>query len=491
MSARLFACYTLVSELPQSNEHPPGRTTRRGKSSQHPILSLLQSLVHVESSSLGHTVEKKTVQFSAYEGSATRPPRDSVLGSHVPRHVNINAMVSALEQVNAMLCQSENDRKETLDCLQALSTFLNQIECAEEGKRLRDVCAKSMPFRWDPQRFRKAARLYHRDVEKLCQCMETNASLSEADVQLNLEKKLAESLGRAIRYHLRRFFNSIYGKVIEDPGLTEAPFRRQSKIHEILRMTLPSWYCAGAHSAVADGSISSVFALAIETIEREFGVEPFLALEFKVPDIPDSFCQSEASQRGLGGRAKTSLPESDVETILSETCAAQGFLAGAKACRFVTELLTWPGVDAEINRLGGWGIIEQCAKQFRDFHLDRVSPHEVHFVLLSDMMQLRERVQQCEQAMEHALNECTTALNDQWLRFDCDNTKKGKSVPIIGILRDLLLEGLKAHMFPTVAKPDYDNDKDCTSELTETECVDDTVASASDEKENCHIATLA
>lgn len=491
MSARLFACYTLVSELPQSNDHAPGRTTRRGHSSQHPILGLLQSFVHVESSSLGQTVEKKTVQFSAYEGSATRPPRDSVLGSHIPRHVNINAMVLALEQVNAMLRQSDNERKEALISLQALSKFLNQIEGAEEGRKLREVCAKSMPFHWDPQRFRKAARLYHRDVEKLCQCMENNASLNEADVQLNLEKKLAESLGGAIRYHLRRFFNSIYGRVIEDPGLTEAPFKRQSKIHEILRMTLPSWYNAGAHSAVADGSVSSVFALAIETIEREFGVEPFLAIEFKVPDIPESFCQSEVSQRGLCGRSKTSLSESDVETILSETCAAQGFLAGGKACRFVSELLNWPGVNEEITRLGGWGIIEQCAKQFRAFHLDRVSPHEVHFVLLSDMALLRERVQQCEQAMEHALERCTTALNDQWVRFDCDNTKKGKSVPIIGVLRDLLLEGLKAHMFPNVAKPEVDEQEDCTSAVTEVECLDDTLASAGDEKENCRIETLA
>ncbi|KAI2502199.1 hypothetical protein MHU86_12251 [Fragilaria crotonensis] len=319
-----------------------------------------------------------------------------------------------------------------------------------------------MPFHWDPQRFRKAARLYHRDVEKLCQCMENNASLNEADVQLNLEKKLAESLGRAIRYHLRRFFNSIYGRVIEDPGLTEAPFKRQSKIHEILRMTLPSWY----NAELIRQLLMDLFRLS-------------------------SRWQLKQLNRGLCGRSKASLSESDVETILSETCAAQGFLAGGKACRFVSELLNWPGVNEEITRLGGWGIIEQCAKQFRAFHLDRVSPHEVHFVLLSDMALLRERVQQCEQAMQHALERCTTALNDQWVRFDCDNTKKGKSVPIICVLRDLLLEGLKAHMFPNVAKPEVDEQEDCTSAVTEVECLDDTLASAGDEKENCQIETLA
>lgn len=479
MSARLFACFTIVSERAQSNEQPLGRTTRSGHCSQNPILGVLQSLVYVESSSLGQTVEKKTVQFSAYEGSATRPPRDSVLGSHVPRHVNINAMVSALEKMNTILDESENDRKETFLSLQALSVFLKKIGRYEEGRRLREACAKSMPFHWDPQRFEKAARLYHHDIEKICKCMENNERLVESDVQLNLEKKLAESLGRAIRYHLRRFFNSIYGTVIEDPGLTEAPFKRQSKINEILRMTLPSWYSQGPNSAVAEGSVSSVFALAIETIEREFGAEPFLALQFQVPSIPDGFCQSDASQRGVGGRTKTALSACDVETILSETSAAQGFLAGAKACRFVDELLNWPGVDGEITRLGGWGIIEQCAKQFRAFHLQRVSPNEAHFVLLSDMTLLRDRVRRCDVDMAHALKDCTTALNDQWVRFDCDNKKRGKSVPIIGILRDLLLEGLQAHMFPNVVKPDDDDQEDCTSAVMES---DDAVASADEDE---------
>jgi hypothetical protein len=59
----------------------------------------------------------------------------------------------------------------------------------------------------------------------------------------------------------------------EDPGLAEPTFKRQSKIHEILRMTLPAWYYVGTDSAVADGSISSIFSLAVETIDREFGAD--------------------------------------------------------------------------------------------------------------------------------------------------------------------------------------------------------------------------
>jgi hypothetical protein len=97
--------------------------------------------------------------------------------------------------------------------MQSLGMFLKQVEHADDGKAVRgQLCAKSMPFQWVPRRFQKAARLYRLDIEKLCQCLQNSTTLKEADVQLNLEKKLAESLGRAIRYHLRRFFNSIYGK---------------------------------------------------------------------------------------------------------------------------------------------------------------------------------------------------------------------------------------------------------------------------------------
>jgi hypothetical protein len=314
-----------------------------------------------------------------------------------------------------------------------------------------------MPFQWVPQRFQKAARLYRLDVEKLCQCLQNHNTLKEADVQLNLEKKLAESLGRAIRYHLRRFFNSIYGKVTEDPELAEPAFKRQSKIHEILRMTLPAWYYVASDSAVADGSVSSIFSLAVETIDREFGADIFLANDFHMPIIPKSFCSSDASQRGIE-RTCTVVSEDDVETVLSDVIAAQAFLTGAKACCFLTELLNWPGVDAEIARLGGWSIIEEFARQFHAFDLKRLSPHEGHFVLLSDMKMLQDRVKQCWAAMEHASKDCTAELNQQWVRFDCDNKKR--KLPLVATLRDLLLEGLKAHMFPNIAEPEEDGE-DC------------------------------
>jgi hypothetical protein len=460
MSSRLFACFTLVAKvtktegkieiLSQSRSDDEGRTaTRMSQFQQLPILPFLQSWVLVESSSLGPSVERKTVQFAAYEGSATQPPRDSVLGSHVPRHVNISAMVQAVEQMNLLLSKNEKNTL-IIDSLRSLSRFLQQVEDSITGEEWREECAKTMPFSWVPLRFQKAASLYRLDVDRICECIEGKSSLRDADVYLTLEKKLAESLGRAISYHLRRFFNLICGNVSEFPGLEEPVFKRQSKIHTLLQMNLPDWYAVPKDSAVMDGSISTVFSLAAETIARQFGVDAFEAQNFNIPLIPKQFCQHEACLRGLG---KAGLSEEDIEVITSEVLSAQGFLAGAKACKFISELLNWPGVDDEIRRLGGWSLIEDYAKTLRAYNLYRLSPYESHFILLSDVKEFTSRVSRCWGEMQTAAENCTSSLNALWVRLECDNTKKRKIFPIVNYFRDLLMDGLKAHMFPNLVAP--------------------------------------
>jgi hypothetical protein len=83
-----------------------------------------------------------------------------------------------------------------------------------DGKALRrDSVRKACPSSGFPEDSEKAARdCIAWMLKSSAKCLQNSTTLKEADVQLNLEKKLAESLGRAIRYHLRRFFNSIYGK---------------------------------------------------------------------------------------------------------------------------------------------------------------------------------------------------------------------------------------------------------------------------------------
>lgn len=454
MSSRLFACYTLVAEqesVVQSKDDTP-RMTRRRHSLQLPILKLLQAFVDVESSSLGSgNVEKRTVQFSAYDGSSTKPPRDSVLGSHGPRHQNIEAMVKGLTVVQELLQQGD-ERETVLSSLESLRTFLAKVESREDGKALRAICNKSMPIEWEAARFIKAARLYRQDIAGIHKALFQSMTLRESNVQLNLEKKLAESLGRAIRYHLRRLFNPVYGTVIEDKSVNDAAFKRQSNISGIVQMYLPDWYAASADSAVSDGSVAAIVGLALETIASDIGLQHFLANEFEVPSLPQDFFDSAASQQGVGSRPA---PENDFDTILEETNSAISFLSGAKACRFLQELMSFPEVSDEINRLGGWRIVERLAKQFRSFHLDRLSPNDAHFVILEDVSSLLDRAEQYWIATKETADVCTDALNDQWERFDCDtkSTLRRDKYPEIDAVELMLREGLKRHMFPFIAEP--------------------------------------
>ena len=81
---------------------------------------------------------------------------------------------------------------------------------------------------------------------------------------------------------------------------------------------------------------------------------------------------------------------------------AQGFLAGANACRFISELLHWPGVNDEIHRLEGWSLIEGYAKTLRAYNLCRLSPYESHLILLSDVKEFTSRVNRCWEGMQIA-----------------------------------------------------------------------------------------
>ena len=146
MSARLFACFSIVAEeeeeegeqplLPKKKKKNGGIVTRRGTSSRLPIVSLLRSLVHAECVALGQSVERGRVQFSGFDGSSTQPPRDSVLGSDQARASSIDATVAALNEAHKLVQQQQqhgndgedDDDDETRQCVQCLCQFLDRIQ---------------------------------------------------------------------------------------------------------------------------------------------------------------------------------------------------------------------------------------------------------------------------------------------------------------------------------------------------------------------------
>ena len=482
MSARLFACFTLVEEEAEAQSEE--RASRRGAAEKHvlPLLNLLKAMVRVESAALGRQVEKRKVQFAGFDGSSTKPPKDNLIGSHLPREESIHALENALKEVNALF-EEEVSKDNATTCLKSIIGFLLKfVDGTYENEsvfKLRTECAIAMPFPWHAERFEKAACSYHDDLTKILTCLERNAKLAEVEGSLQLEEQLVLALGQGIRFHLRRFFNPMYFKVTVSPDLDDKSLdkcnTRLSRVSAMLEMRLPEGYNAGDDSAVRDGSISSVFSLALQAIAQYFGDDLFLEESFMIPDLPTAFCKSPASQRGLGCRKKPfDISEMDTECVLNDILEARQFLATAEACRFIFELLSWPGVQEEIGKLGGWDIVEHYAASIRANNLYRLAPDDAHFIVLARMDRFLPRVEKCWKAMKPAAETAREALDGVWDVFECGSTNRSRRLryPQIEIIEEVLLEGLRMHMFPFITEPTQPPDEDHVGDEKLQECVE-------------------
>jgi hypothetical protein len=274
-----------------------------------------------------------------------------------------------------------------------------------------------MPFQWPSRRFEKAALSYREDFEKIVTAIEIGPAFRPS---LFIEKHLADCLGQAIRFYLRILFNPVRWKQIPGKEAEELPStvsKVRSRISQMLMMALPEGVTA-ADSAVADGAISSVFSMALRVVDSYFGYEALSSKQSCTPNIPVRFCQSAASQRGPGTR-RNPLPAEDVEMIMSDIHAAQRFLDAARACRFLSDLMNFPGVREEIARVGGWEIVERHARMILQYDLSKLCPNDAHLVVLSDAESFFRRVESYKTAMESSIAPCQQSLGDMEKRFKC------------------------------------------------------------------------
>ena len=130
-----------------------------------------------------------------------------------------------------------------------------------------------MPFSWPSSRFSEACKYYRREFDLVLQSM---ISSNEAILYLSLRERLGDFIGRAIRFYLRRFFNPIplpYTTHSDDFPAPDLSFSR-SRVHELVEMRDGN---EGRDTATADGSISSVFGLAILRIQDFFDKDTLLS----------------------------------------------------------------------------------------------------------------------------------------------------------------------------------------------------------------------
>lgn len=274
-----------------------------------------------------------------------------------------------------------------------------------------------MPSQWPSRRFEKAARSYREDFENLLISIQNESSIHQS---LFVEKHLADFLGQAIRFYLRIIFNPVPWKQIPGQGAEQLPSKIakvQSRIRKMLTMELPEGVVA-SDSAVADGAVSSVFSMALRVVNSYFGYEALSSKVYYTPNIPVGFCESSASQRGPGNR-RDHMTADDVATVLSDIQTAQGFLDAFRACRFLCDLIAFPGVREEIARVGGWEMAESHARKILQYDLVKWCPNDAHLVVLSDADHFFRRVENYKTAMESSIADCEQSLGAMRERFTC------------------------------------------------------------------------
>jgi hypothetical protein len=282
----------------------------------------------------------------------------------------------------------------------------------------------SSKLQWPSQRFKAAARTYRIDFERLLGSIVPSSNDNKDSIKrsprLSLERHLAESIGQAIRFYLRAFFNPVPwkktpGTDVEGPAVKQT--KHQSRVSELLAMKLPEGV-AVPDTAIADGAISSVFSLALRVVYLYFGADVFLADEYREPLIPQGFCTSEASQGGPGRKNKP-ISDEAVRSIVSDIHEAQSFCDAAVAIRFLSNLLNFPGVRQEIAKVCGWGCVERHANKIRRYELIKSCPDDAHLVLLSDTNRFFARVDTFKMALEHQIAPCQRRLEAMAVKFKC------------------------------------------------------------------------
>ena len=308
-----------------------------------------------------------------------------------------------------------------------------------------------MPFSWSSSRFSEACRFYRREFEH---ALPLEDRTSEPIVYLTLQERLGDFIGRAIRFYLRRFFNPIplpYTKHSEEFPAPDLSFSR-SRVHELVEMKDGDQH---RDTATADGSISSVFGLAILRIQEFFDLN-----KRKITTLGHNndrkycseICERYATRRGLDKKGSmVILSEKDMDEIILDVEEGHKILAGIRACRFVSELLAWPGVEEAISKAGGWKRVQSFAKMFVDCGLVEAYPDEKHFTLLCDVKGLQKMLTDDSKEFNLLEEHCENSLRQLWKRFRCGtrNRELLEKNPGIKLIQRALKSG-KETCFPSL-----------------------------------------
>ena len=368
-----------------------------------PLLTLLQSFVDAELMSLSKIIDpfeqttndeilfvNKKVCFSGYDCSSTMTTMGTVVGQGCgDMKPNVDILVNVLSNV-LDLPRPVYYLNVAIRCLECMSSTCssndnNSIISTSNNDMVSDACAKTMVAYYPSSRFGTAIKHYV-DEFKDIKCFVTSSnnttqqdalsSLNSCDVSnrssieqhTGVRYRLNDFIGRTIRYHLREMLNSISTYEVEfNVDKCEDRWGR----------------------AVDDRSISSIMNFALLKFHELIMFQPNLFVEQEGIDTMSTFFSSEASMNILS-LSKDDLKQMDKTTfddLVMDLTEARKFLLGARACKFLLELLTNTAISEHITTNRGWGSVEAMASTFYKLNLHEGSDNG-HFVHLRSMEDL-------------------------------------------------------------------------------------------------------
>ena len=432
-SARLFACYALwcsstsnataeTGNAPTSGESGTSSSSHVGSASLDSILPLLQALVRVESVSLGpsnNSPSPKKTRRVHFSGLVTQPPVDRELASAEHQQESIEAMMHAKKQIQSL-------KSTAIPAIQQLRDFLSSLSSSDDNQQLLQTIASAIGPDFPSKRVsvladvclgdfeilgRRLSNVPHDDVvmSPLQQqmMMMRSSSSSSNDPLTSVEQRLTALLGQGIRFQLRMLLNEAPPRLSKvNEAYDEMAEKAYSKVSELVQ------------PPVNEGLLSAPFSTALLRLHEYFGLEKLMDSSSSTTDpvlmLPTEFCSSAASQRQLSVRGKTFEPltEQDKEAVMVDIRAAASFLAAARAARFLVDLLSAPGVQKEIKRMGGWSEIETYASCSWNYDLwkHKAGDGDAHLVVLCNVAALHKRLQSYCTAMEALTDDCEASL---------------------------------------------------------------------------------
>jgi hypothetical protein len=409
VSARIFSAMSLIFNSNEDFDQ---------------LFPLILSLVNAEIVSLKNKDESndvyfinKRVCFSGYDYSSTMPAVDSIDGSHV----DLVSSIEALEMVLKEACKLPRP-------LHYLDLAIRCLDSMSSCDHVSDVCSKTLVGYFPSSRFRKAIKHYSNELKDIRSYLtgQEDAAIEHIGVRF----RLGDFIGRSVRFHLRKLLNSIPESIVD--FFVEGCEDRWGR-------------------AVDDRSISSILNFSLDKVGQFLDASPQL---FNDHELLPTFFSKEASLSVLSCGNKRphktlkQMEENELGEIVEDMEDARSFLLGARACKFVWELLRWPGVHEYIESQGGWGPVESIAKVFYDLKLYENSDNR-HFILLRNVEDL---VQMLEKAVEHfedSIDACQTAirkLHRQMIARQRDHSYRNKGTLMFALR--MSLEAEKNEMFP-------------------------------------------